>query len=81
MPTITFTEDEYLALKPVFVYSGCALYAKLQPDVPIEITPEEALEALHRLRHVGARIPACVDVPRPTYFDKLQAVAGEDYGR
>jgi len=75
MPTVTFTRDEYVALKPCFADSSCALGRKLVANEPIEITRIEAQEALLHLRRFVNSIPP--DELRPHYHDKLCAIAGE----
>jgi hypothetical protein len=70
--TVQFTQDDCDALAPCFVNHPCALSHRLVPDVPIELSPREAREALTTLAMVGAR-PA--GSPRPNYYDRLTKVS------
>lgn len=68
---VYFTCDEVLAMWPCFVAAPCALQKKLwwNQDCDVELTREEAQEALQALESTGARP---MEMPRPNYYDKLR---------
>ena len=71
---VHFTCDEVLAMWPCFVTAPCALQKKLwwNQECEVELTAEEALEALEALQKVGARPGEWA--PRPNYLEKLREV-------
>jgi len=72
---LQLTHEEVIAVWPCLFQKSCALGAKLQGlppgSVEIELTPQEAEEALTVLRETGARFLG----PKPTIREKLQIMA------